>query len=259
MKKEVKLKTRYHASEKSQFLPEVTLGEVIRAKINYVIDQMEIHPPHYHWYSKNSIVINDKFFNSVPKDDLLLSKKLFGFYKDPGHADGSMPSISVREEQMEDYGYCMSWWPPGVGDMIQDAFREIEDKINDSDSRITLTPCRGYIDKKTGELKDAPWNHSESFGGQRISGYVICREDDEAVPIINEYLNDPETPWYIKAQFLRAKRTGPEIRLGIKNAAITRKRKASLRMKQSTTALNRLTTNIEEPDWKALGESTEED
>ncbi|GAI77172.1 unnamed protein product, partial [marine sediment metagenome] len=84
----------------------------------------------------------------------------------------------------------------------------------------------------------------ERFSGNSISGYVICRQDEEAVPIINAFLNDPGTKYYVKKQFLRAKKTGPELRLRTKHAAETQQLKASERAAASINALERFTTDI---------------
>jgi hypothetical protein len=247
--KKRRFKTKIKSTDESQLTGE-SIGDVIRNKINFVIDKVEIEKPYYIWLTKYQIIRGGSIFNSLVENHPT-RLPLVGGYQKLSHLPGRQPT-DVERSRMERLHYVSLIWPPhGLEDIIQDIFREMEDKINPSDSRIIMIPCRGYINKNN-QLIDPSWNKSERWSSNKISGYVIYRQDEEAIKVINNYFMSPDTPYYEKLQMLRAQKTGPALRMVRIQASETMHSKALERRDFTIQSLKALKTDIPEPDWEKI-------
>lgn len=243
-----KFKTNFVATDMSQ-LTKQTLYDVIADKINFVIDKVYSEKPHYIWLSKYHIVRGSKLFNSLPEDHPI-KIPVIGYFRFKGHMKGRQPSNSEQRRLERNCGYALKWPPPGILDTIQTVFRDIEDKINPI-GEILMIPCRGYVDQNC-RLIEPPYSSDERYSSNRISGYVIYRNDDDGIKIANEYLHSPTTPAYEKYQLWRAKRTAPELRAQKMFSAEKQSAKALERHNVYVDNIKAITTDVDEPNWKEI-------
>ncbi len=253
MKEKKKFKTKVKATDRS-LITDQTIGEVIKDKITFVIEQVREEKPHIAWLSKYAIIWGGKVFNSLDYDHPLRVGFVGSF--DPknrryklSHLPGRMPTYSEQERMEKLYGLALPWPPRGLSDVIQTIFREIEDKLIENDDPVIIAPCRGYIDRN-GKLIDPAWNNTEEWSANMVSGYLLYRSDSEGLPIVQAYLLN-EADAVMQRQVERTKTTAPrlrEARISAANSAVIR----GDRRLQRVSSLVLLTTKEHIEDWKHL-------
>lgn len=250
---ERKFKTKIKATDESQ-ISDQTIGEVIRAKIEYVIEQTLKTPPHITWLSKYALVWGGKIFNDLAQDNPLRIGFISSYdstlrrYK-PSHLPGRMPTFSEQDKMEKWYGLAFPWPPRGLFDIIQNTMRILEDKMIEESAQIVMAPCRGYINKE-GLLVDPTWNRTEEWSANQVSGYLIFRTDEIGSPIVKDYLLNKANP-IMQRQVERTKQTAPKLRLARISAAHTMELKADIRY-QRIKPLEGLLTNEKIEDWNKL-------
>lgn len=253
--KKKRFKTKVKATDRSHVIPDQTIGEVIKAKIEFVINQTRKQEPHITWLSKYALIWGGRVFNDLEYDNPLRIGFVGSYdYKAKryklSHLPGRMPTESEQERMEKLYGVCLPWPPRGLSDVIQSAFREIEDKLIENSDSIIMAPCRGYIDRN-GLLIDPAWNRTEEWTANMVSGYLIYRDDPTGLSVVQKYLMGSTCPLIMKRQVERTKLTAPQLR----QSRITAANSASIRgdrRLQRIKSLIALETNEQVDDWSNL-------
>jgi len=248
-----KFKTKIKATDESQ-ITDQTIGDVIKSKIEFVIEQTKSNPPYITWLSKNMILWGGKVFNALEDNNPLKIGFISAYnpktrrYR-PSHLPGRMPTYSEQEKMEMYYGVALPWPPRGLFEIIQNTFRNIEDSLMNNDDSIVIAPCRGYINRE-GKLIDPAWNKQEDWAGNQVSGYLIYRKDKEAFEIVKNYLLN-EADRVLQLQVERTKITAPALRESRSKAAATALAKSDRRI-QRIKSLNELLTPQTIEDWKEI-------
>jgi hypothetical protein len=253
MKEKKRFKTKVKATDSSQ-LTDQTIGEVIESKIEFVVEKTRSEPPYINWLSKYSLVWGGKIFGSLEYDDPLRVGFVSSYdYKNRkykrSHLPGRMPTESEQERMEKLYGVSLPWPPRGLSDIIQNAFRKIEDRLIENDDIIIIAPCRGYIDRN-GLLVDPAWNKTEEWTSNMVSGYLLYRTDSEGLSIVQNYLLN-EANSILQRQVERTKATAPRLRESRIIAANSAAIKGDRRL-QRIKSLEILQTKEKIEDWNNL-------
>jgi hypothetical protein len=250
-----RFKTKITATDKSS-ITDQSIGEIIDAKINYVIKNVRENPPHISWLSKYQLIWGgNEILRKLEFNDPLRIGFVSSYdYKErrykQSHLPGRMPTDSEQERLERLYGVALPWPPRGFNTLIQTVFRNIEDQlIKMGDQEILIAPCKGYIDTKTGLLVDASWNKTEGWNGNMISGYLIYRIDPLGIQTVNDFLlhNASEI---MQRQVIRTKQTARGIRDTRISAANSAVIKGDRRL-QRMNSLDLLLTEVID-DWEKL-------
>lgn len=251
--KEKRFKTKVKATDSSQ-ITDQTIGEIIEAKIEFVVEKTRNEAPYINWLSKYSLVWGGKLFGSLEYDNPLRVGFVSSYdYKNRryklSHLPGRMPTESEQERMEKLYGVALPWPPRGLSDIIQTAFRKIEDRLIENDDMIIIAPCRGYIDRN-GLLVDPAWNKTEEWTANMVSGYLLYRTDPEGISIVQNYLLNEANP-ILQRQVERTKATAPRLRESRIIAANSAAIKSDRRL-QRIKSLEVLQTKENIEDWTNL-------
>jgi hypothetical protein len=251
--KSKKIKTKVKATDRSQ-ITDKNIGEVFKEKIEYVIDLTRKEKPYINWLSKYALLWGGKVFNNLDFNNPLRVGFVSSYdYKNrrykQSHLPGRMPTESEQQKMEKLYGVALPWPPRGLSDIIQNSFRDIEDKLIENDDSIIIAPCRGYIDRN-GKLIDPAWNITEEWSSNMISGYLIYRGDAEGIKIVQEFLLNTADS-ILQRQVERTKITAPQLREGRISAANSASIRGDRRL-QRISSLIALQTNEHIEDWNNL-------
>ena len=253
MEKEKRFKTKIKATDRSQ-ITDKSIGEIIKDKLEYVVAQTRKQKPHITWLSKYALVWGGKIFNSLEFNDPLRIGFVSSFdYKNrrfkQSHLPGRMPTKSEQCKLERLYGVALPWPPRGLSNIMQSAFRNMEDSLINSQDTIVIAPCRGYIDRN-GLLVDPAWNKTEEWSSNMVSGYMLYRTDKEGMKIVKEYLLNEASPIF-QRQVERTKATATRLREARISAANSAAINADKRL-QRINSLVELETNEVIEDWNKL-------
>lgn len=252
---EMQFKTKVQATDRSQITGQSVI-EVMKEKINWIIDKVQNEPPHIVWVSKYSFMWGDGIFNTLPKDDPLrlgfITKKE-GLKIRDGHLNVRRPSYKQMDVMQRMYGLALQWPPAGLSHLIQTAFRQSEKMLIEEQSNIRALPCKGYINKQ-GKLVQPGWNKTEDYASNMISGYFFIRVDEEGIDKVQNKLVD-DSDIVFQLQFERAKNTALELKqTGVLRGESIQKN-AQMTWLDMKDYLPLLKTNQTISDWSLLLDS----
>jgi len=240
-------KTKIKATDKSQLTGQ-PMNEVMQDKFDYLIDRVEIEPPHILWVSKYAFMWgHGKLFNALDKDNPI-SKPFLTTFKENGHLPIKRPTNTDLRAMEYKYGITLSFPHESLWSLIQNGFRKLEKKINKRDG-MTMMPCHGYINKN-GKLIQ-PNGFADYFADNSISGYFIFRIDGVGIQKVQEQLID-ESDIILQLQFERAKYTQDKIMEKRLKTAASIEKSAISRYDKLKPYIAELRTNHPINDWNIL-------
>lgn len=194
MTKSEVFKTRFSSKDESIFNPDVTIGDVIEGKINYLLEKAK-QPPFIIPITKNQICWSDKPFRELAENDYRRIP-LIGSYESLKHLPGRKPSAREARKMQAIYGITISWPHDSILDIIQSKFKKIVDAyLKEDNAEMFPIPFKRYFDGD-GVVKNPEWNKAEPMHYNYYAGYLMMNRN-HIDDIHNFFMSDDAPKWLL--------------------------------------------------------------